>query len=146
MNQEQQQERKIQPIDECDTDLCVTFWVCVALQAVVDARSKSKKKYLQKAKAEALEWLEAKEGEESEFAQVCDYAGINDYKAAQTRLLEIVNNPEETADFRCIRKALQGNKGMELRSKYFKRMRYQEQKRQMKKATDLAVQAIPQAA
>ena len=53
MNQGLEQEREIQPIDECDTDLCATLWVSVALQAVVDARSKSNKKHLHKAKAEA---------------------------------------------------------------------------------------------
>lgn len=133
----QNQEREIQPIDECDTDLCRSLWVAVALQAVVDARSKSKKKDLQNAKAEAIEWLDAKEDEDSAFAHVCNLAGI-DYQKAQSRLLEIVNDPEETADFRCIRKALLGNRGMEQRSKYLKRMRRQEEQRQIQRAKRLA--------
>lgn len=139
------EQREIQPIDDCDTDLCVTLWVSAVLQAVIDARSNSKKKYLQTTKAEALEWLEAKEGDSSDFAYVCDLAGIN-YKAAQVRLLEIVNNPDETADFRCIRKAMQDNKGLELRSKYLKRIRSQEDKRQIQRAKRLALQALPLAA
>jgi len=135
MNQEQ--EREIQPIDECDTELCRALWVATALQAVVDARSNSSKKELQKAKAEALEWLQAKEGEGSDFAYVSNLADI-DYKKAQSRLLEIVNDPDKIADFRCIKKALLGNRGMELRSKYFKRMRRQEEQRQMQRAKRLA--------
>ena len=137
------EEREIQPIDESETDLCRALWVSTALQAVVDARSQSKKRTLKKAKVEALEWLYAKEGDESEFAEVCDLAGI-DYKMAQVRLLEIVNRPEENADFRCIRKALQDNKGMELRSLYFKRMKRLETKRQLQRAKRLATRNLPQ--
>ena len=136
------EEREAQPIDECDTDLCRSLWVSAAMQAVIDARSNSKKKPIIKAKEEALEWLQAKEEEESDFAFVCSLAGL-DYKKAQSRLLEIVNNPEETADFRCIRKALHDNKGMELRSKYLKRIRKQEDRRQIQKAQRLAQAAIP---
>ena len=135
------EERESQPIDETETDLCRTLWVSTALQAVVDARSKSKKRSLKKAKAEALEWLQATEGEESDFAVVCDLAGI-DYKLARYRLLEIVQSTEETADFRCIRKTLQSNRGAELRSTYFKRMQRLETQRQLRRATLLALKAL----
>lgn len=136
-------ERETQPIDETETDLCRALWVSTALQAVVDARSESKKRSLRKAKADALTWLQAEEGDESEFAIVCDLAGI-DYKMARSRLLEIVKSREETADFRCIRKALQSNKGMELRSSYFKRMKRLETKRQLNRAKRLALQNLPE--
>lgn len=136
-------ERKSQPIDEGDTDLCRALWVSTALQAVVDARSESQKRSLKKAKADALEWLQASKEEESEFAVVCDLAGL-DYRSTRSRLLEIVKSPEETADFRCIRKALQCNKGTELRSVYFKRMQRLETKRQLNRAKRLARQHLPE--
>lgn len=119
-------------IDEADLDLCRALWVSVALQAVVDARSNSKKRELQRDKEAAVNWLEAEEDLESDFALVCDLAGI-DFKKAQARLLQIVDNPTETADFRCIKKALTNNKGYELRSKYLGRIRRQEKQRLKKR-------------
>lgn len=127
------QERENHPIDESETDLCRTLWVSVALQAVVDARSQSKKPALRRAKQEALEWLRAEDGDASDLASICDLAGL-DFKKTQTRLLEIVASEEETADFRCIKKALMDNRGLELRSKYLKRITRQEKARKRRRA------------
>lgn len=121
-------DERFPPIDEADLDLCRALWVSVALQAVVDARSNSKKRELLRNKEEALNWLAAEEDAESDFALVCDLAGI-DFKKAQARLLQIVADPDETADFRCIKKALTDNRGHELRSKYLCRIRRQEKQR-----------------
>ena len=116
-------------IEDSETELCSTLWICVALQAVVDARNKSKKGKYEQYKRQAINWLRAPEGENSEFAMVCQLAGLN-FEKTRTRLLRIASNKNETADFRCIKKALLGNRGMELRSNYLKRMRRQEKMRE----------------
>ena len=122
------EERSPQPIHESESHLCRTLWVSVALQAVVDARSESPKPELKRAKEEALEWLTAKGGEDSDFASVCDLAGI-DFEKTRARLLEVVEDKDKAADFRCIKKALLDNRGQELRSKYLKRIKRQEKAR-----------------
>lgn len=129
MKEDQINENAFQPIDEADLDLCRALWVSVALQAVIDARSNSKKREFVRSKEEALEWLNAEKEEESPFALVCDLAGI-DFKEARKRLLTIVDSPNELADFRCIKKALLDNRGHELRSKYLGRMRRQQRLRE----------------
>ena len=44
-------------IPETDADLCRAMWIAVILQALLDAKSNSLKKCLQKKRAEAREWL-----------------------------------------------------------------------------------------
>lgn len=115
-------------MDESETELCKALWISAALQAVVDARSKGNNPKAQRYKRRALIWLRAKEGEKSDFASVCNLAGL-DFQKTRARLLKIAVSKEETADFRCIKKALLENRGLELRSKYLKRMRRQEKAR-----------------
>jgi len=125
------------PVDESETELCKALWVSVALQAVVDARSNSNKAKMQYYKRQALIWLKAREGEDSEFATVCNLAGL-DFDKTRRRLLRVVQSQHETADFRCIKKALLENRGLELRSKYLKRIRKQEKARESQRAKQAA--------
>jgi len=117
------------PIDESELELCKALWISVMLQAVVDARSNSNKPDAYHDRRRALLWLRAEKGEQSDFANVCNLAGL-DFQKTQASLLKIVENKEATADFRCIKKALHENRGLELRSKYMKRIRRQGEARE----------------
>jgi len=115
-------------IDESETDLCRALWIAAPVQAVIDAKSKRKRQEHQQAKQEALEWLEAKEGEASDFAEVCDLAGL-DFQLTRERLLELVRDENAKVSFSCLKKAMMCNRGNEARSKYLKRMRRHEKQR-----------------
>lgn len=119
------------PIDESETELCRALWVSVCVQAVVDARSETNDPKLKPQKAIAMEWLRAEEGEESDLAEVCSLAGL-DFEKTQTRLLELATDDDRFLDFRCLKKALMSNRGIESRSSYFKRLRRQERYRKEK--------------
>jgi len=143
MPENNDQNELFQPIDESETELCSALWMAVALQAVVDSRSKSSKPKIQRDKEEALQWLNADNHEENSLAYVCQMAGL-DFKKTQQRLLEIVNSPDETVDFRCVKKALMDNRGIEDRSKYLKRIRRQKNAHYIRQAKELAKKAILQ--
>ena len=113
------------PIDKSETELCKALWISAALQAVIDAKSNCPKKTSQHDKRNALIWLKAREEYNSDFATVCNLAGL-DFQKTRAKLLEIVYNENESTDFRCIKKAMLENRGLELRSKYLKRIRRQE--------------------
>lgn len=116
------------PIDESETDLCRALWISAAVQAVIDAKSKSSDTESKRAKQEALEWLEAEKGEASDFAELCDLAGLN-FQLTRKNLLELVNDENAKVNFSCLRKALMNNRNCEPRSKYLKRIRRREQQR-----------------
>ena len=136
-NNELDKNETFPPIDESETELCKALWVSVALQTVVDARSDSPKKTAQHDKRNALIWLKARDEEKSDFAMVCNLAGL-DFQKTRARLLKIVSDKNESADFRCIKKALIENRGLELRSKYLKRIRKQESARSARRLTKAA--------
>jgi hypothetical protein len=119
------------PIDESETDLCRTLWVCVAVQAVIDARSDGKKPEHRREKEDAREWLQAKDEEQSEFAEMCSMAGL-DFQKTRTKLLELATDDSRSLDFRCLKKTLMVNRNSESRSNYLKRSRKNERLRMEK--------------
>jgi len=121
------------PIDESETDSCRALWVSVMVQAVVDARSKRSKPEYKRAKQEAIEWLEAAEGEQSELAETCALADL-EFESTRKKLLELATDESDGVDFRCLRKAIMGNHQNELRSKYLARMRRREKAKALKTA------------
>ena len=118
-------------IDESETDLCRAIWIAVIVQAVIDAKSNRKRQEYRTAKKEAIKWLEAKAGEESEFAEICSLAGL-DFRNTQKQLLEIIHDKNRSVNFHCLKKALMDNRNYEPRSKYLRRMCCREQQRAKK--------------
>ncbi|WP_411845695.1 hypothetical protein AAFN60_18950 [Roseibacillus persicicus] len=129
-------------ISETDDDLCRAMWISVILQAVLDAKSKSNKKCLQKQRERAREWL-GLDGHEDvdDYRLVCELAGIDIDK-----MNHVVNRviAEEGAplDFRCLKKAQMPNRTGELRARYFRRL----EKRRIRKAHSLAEEEVRKAA
>ncbi|MDF1816415.1 MAG: hypothetical protein P1V20_29715 [Verrucomicrobiales bacterium] len=84
-----------------DPMLCRALWLAVIVQALVDARSQSKKLCNRKERAAAKAWL-AQSGPESDFEITCDLAGVRpeDVRAVFKR----TRRGEKTVDFRCLRK------------------------------------------
>jgi hypothetical protein len=119
------------PIDESETDLCRTLWVCVAVQAVIDARSNGKNPEHRREKQDAREWLEAKDGEQSEFAEMCSMAGL-DFQKTRAKLLELVMDDRKGLDFRCLKKTLMVNRNSESRANFLRRARKNERQRMQK--------------
>jgi len=115
-------ERPETPIAETEEDLCRALWLAVAIQAIIDASSKSRKKSAIKEKSQALQWLADNADEESDLALVCDLAGI-DFKILRKKFKEVLRNPSDSIDFRCLKKAGVGNRGAESRKRYFARVR-----------------------
>lgn len=118
----QYESRKETPIDETDDDLCRALWIAVAIQAIIDASSKSRKKAAMKERSRALEWLSHNADEESDLAWVCDLAGI-DFRELRKRFKSSLHNPAESIDFRCLKKTGIENRGTESRKRYFARAR-----------------------
>ncbi len=131
---EKNQSREGTPIDESETDLCRALWLAVAIQAVIDASSKSRKKSAIREKSSALQWLSDSSDEESDLACVCDLAGI-DYRELRKRFKRSLREPENSIDFRCLKKAGIGNRGIESRKRYFARARKNARLRQERAAT-----------
>jgi hypothetical protein len=113
------------PIDETETDLCRALWIAVAIQAIIDASSKSRKKSAIKARSEALQWLGDQADEESDLALICDLAGL-DFRMLRKRFKQALRNPADSIDFRCLKKAGIENRGTESRKRYFARARKNE--------------------
>jgi len=121
------------PIDESETDLCRSIWVASAVQAVIDARSTASTPSQKLDKESAIRWLKAEAGERSEFAEVCELAGL-EFEPTQKRLWSIAMDKDKALDFRCLKKALLENPVGELRSAYFNRLKRQESYRENKAA------------
>ena len=117
-----------EPVNETELGLCRALWVSVAMQALIDAKSQSKKPTMKQVKESALLWLQPEGENKSDFEMVCDFAGI-DVDVAQERFLEIVENNEEGVDFRCLKKEAIHNRGQEQRSRYINRIRRQKAER-----------------
>jgi len=95
--------RPIEIIEQGDEDICRTLWLSVIVQSLGDALTKSNKPPFKKNRREALEWFAAEEGEGSDFATVCNLAGL-DFRLTQERISQFLNHELEAIDFRCIRK------------------------------------------
>ncbi len=121
-NDEYFESREETPIDETDDDLCRALWIAVAIQAIIDASSKSRKKCAIKEKSRALQWLSDNADEDSDLAWVCDLAGI-DFRELRKRFKKTLSNPDESIDFRCLKKSGIENRGAESRKRYFARAR-----------------------
>ena len=116
------------PVDETELGLCRALWASVAMQAIIDAKSQSKKPTMQRIRESARSWIQPEGEEKSDFEMVCEFAGI-DIEVAQKRFQEIVENNEDGIDFRCLKKEAPHNKGQENRARYVKRMRDQKSAR-----------------
>ncbi len=114
--------RKGTPIDETEEDLCRALWLAVAIQAIIDATSKSRKKSAIKEKSQALLWLADNADEDSDLALICDLAGI-DFRMLRKKFKQVLRNPSDSIDFRCLKKAGIENRGAESRKRYFARVR-----------------------
>jgi hypothetical protein len=110
------------PIEETEEDLCRALWLAVAIQAIIDASSKSRKKSAIKERSQALQWLADNADEESDLALVCDLAGI-DFKMLRRKFKQMLRNPSDSIDFRCLKKAGMEKRGTESRKRYFARVR-----------------------
>lgn len=121
-NDENFESREETPIDETENDLCRALWIAVAIQAIIDASSKSRKKSAIREKSIALQWLSDAADENSDLAWVCDLAGI-DFRELRKRFKKSLSNPSESIDFRCLKKAGIENRGSESRKRYFARAR-----------------------
>jgi hypothetical protein len=117
------------PIDETETDLCRALWIAVALQAIIDATSKSRKKPAIKDRSQALQWLADYSDEESDLALVCDLAGI-DFKILRGKFKQLLHDPHHSIDFRCLKKSGIDNRETESRTRYFARARKNERLKQ----------------
>jgi hypothetical protein len=110
------------PIDETETDLCRALWLAVAVQAVIDATSNSRKKSAIRDKSNALMWLAENADGESDFSTVCDLADIEPENLRKI-FKEIRHDPTRSLDFRCLKKMENGKRSCESRKRYFARVR-----------------------
>jgi hypothetical protein len=113
----QKPDRNYEPIQETEEDLCRALWLAVAVQGLIDASGKSGNS-IDKARAE--EWLVGRGGITSDFATVCDLAGI-DPERTKKRFQEILRGNLEQIDFRCMKKACLKNRSEESRKRFFRR-------------------------
>ena len=130
-------------IAETDDDLCRSLWLSVILQMIIDARTESRKPPNIRRREEALEWLDAEDDQGSDFAMICDLAGI-DFELMRRKAWRIVRNGTELLDFRCLRKPQIHNRAGECRTKFLRRTRRRHQ-RNLLKATKLALGALEKA-
>lgn len=112
------------PIDETELDLCRVLWQSVALQTVIDARSKSQKPEMQEIRESALDWLRADSEYAADFEMVCEFAGLDPDKSREL-FQDLAAYKREGVDFRCMKKEAPQNRGQEDRTRYLKRIRYQ---------------------
>ena len=87
--------------DEIEPDICRAIWLSVIVQALLDAKNRSKKPHLRKARAEALSWF-AQPNENSDFAEVCEMAGV--CPADVRRVFRNMRKGEKAVDFRALKK------------------------------------------
>ena len=129
-------------IPETDADLCRAMWIAVILQALLDAKSNSLKKCLQKKRAEAREWLGLDGKQDSEdYKYVCDLAGIDIVKMNRV-IQRVLANEGEPLDFRCLKKARISNRGGEQRSSYFRHLKRRKIRRVRARKEENSQQAV----
>ena len=95
------QERQQKLLEEIDVAQCRGIWAAVLIQTCIDARSKGGGRDVIKARAEALAWF-ADNDEDSEFALVCELAGIDPRRFK--RNIRKFLDPQGGLDFRCSRR------------------------------------------
>lgn len=117
----QEPNEEFSPIEEGEEDLCRALWISVIVQAFIDAGSNRSRLSDRHNQREAREWL-FDESPESEFAEVCGYAGLC-YKKTQRRLRALFASENETLDFRCLTKAWGKKQTVESRVRFFSRAR-----------------------
>ncbi len=113
--------RQFGAIEEGDDDLCRALWISVIVQALIDAKGKSSKSGNRRDRQVAKKWLAA-ESEYSDFARICDLAGLPFHETRQ-KLGDFLKSDYETLDFRCLTKAWGKSETMESRSRFFRRAR-----------------------
>lgn len=106
-----------QPIEEGDEDLCRAVWLAVIVQALLDATGAPRNEW---DKLESLRWLEGRHCDTSDFAAVCDLAGI-DFAKAGRFVTKVLEGKLDCIDFRCTKKAHLRNRSQESRKRYFRR-------------------------
>ena len=127
-------------IAETDDDLCRSLWLSVILQMIIDARSESRKPSNIRRRDEALDWLDAEDEEDSDFAMICDLAGI-DFETMRRKAWRIVRGKSEQLDFRCLRKPQIQNRAGESRSAFLGRTR-RRHRQKLARAAKLAQEAM----
>ncbi len=128
-NDEYFESREETLIDETDDDLCRALWIAVAIQAIIDATSNSRKKTAIKDRSQALLWLADHADEESDLEMVCDLAGI-DFKILRKKFKQVLHDPNYSIDFRCLKKSGIASREIEPRKRYFARARKNERLKQ----------------
>ena len=106
--------RRPEPIQETEEDLCRALWLAVTVQALIDASGKGGNHIDQ---ARAKEWFAGRGGIGSDFTTVCDLAGI-DPDRTQKRFREILRGNAGQIDFRCMKKAYLKNRN---RKRFFRK-------------------------
>lgn len=107
------------------------LWLSVIMQQLSDALSTSNKYPFNKRRKEALEWFEAKNGDGSDFAMVCELAGVS-FTLTKKRIQLFLNREIEAVDFRCLHKGLSGDSIPMNRSSYLARMRKRDERRKQR--------------
>lgn len=104
-------------IDETEGDLTRILWLSVIVQAILDARGKNVTRLEQ---ARAVSWLAGTDGENGDFATVCDLAGI-EFSVMRKRIKELLGDDSLIVDFRCNKKSSRKKAVGEKRKRYFRR-------------------------
>ena len=104
-------------VQEGDEDLCRAMWLAVIVQALIDATGNPRNEW---DKLEARRWLEGRNCSTSDFAAVCDLAGIDSVKTGRL-VTKILEGKLDCIDFRCSKKANLKNRSNESRRRYFAR-------------------------
>ena len=116
----EEETRPALPVDETDDDLCRALWLSVILQALTDARSKSAKRCKKLDRLRALQWIAGADDPDSDFARVCEFAGVDRLKMKR-RIDSILAESSESVDFRVLKKMKQEQRSWEDRSKFLRR-------------------------
>jgi hypothetical protein len=105
-------------IEAGDEDKCRTLWLSVILQQILDAKGKSGNAATQ---AQALAWLEGRQGIHSGLYEVCAYAGI-DFKKAKKRVIELLKDDAQDINFRSKMRDKEHNNTAKNRRRYYRRI------------------------
>ena len=110
-------ERRVAPVQETEEDLCRALWLATIVQALLDATGNPRN---EEDKLEARHWLEGRNCPTSDFAEVCDLAGI-DFEIGGRFVTKVLEGKLDCIDFRCTKKAQLRNRSQESRKRYFRR-------------------------
>ncbi|MEO5913317.1 MAG: hypothetical protein ABIS50_03720 [Luteolibacter sp.] len=129
---EQPQDSLFELIEQGDEDLCRTLWLGVILQAVLDAKGKFGNLVTQN---QARNWLNGNGGNTSEFAAVCELAGV-DFEKTRSRCLELLAVDSPAIDFRMMKQDRKRNRWNENRKVFFQRARRRDRIRRRNQESD----------